>query len=453
MGPILGLNIIDGTVLVIFCVLSLLALAFLVIRRSRRGGSRLSTRRQTRPSSRRRWLITVLIAAVAGAMIAVVTIVLTESVFNVFGLPLDDDTHLWVIGCFAGIAVALVNLPRAGWGRRAVAVLAIALFVSTATLGINAGYGMNATLAQFLNITVSHPITIARPVATPTTLPSGPPEALYESWVAPPGMPSQGSFGTVSIPATVSGFVARPAWLYLPPAALVAHPPALPILIMMMGQPGGPESSALFLPFLNSFAQAHHGLAPIVLTVDQIGNPYKNPLCIDSPAGKVHSYVMDDVVDYAKTHLPVALGPRNWAIGGYSNGGECALSFGAKHPDVFGSIIDISGEISPSLGSVATTIRQGFGGSTAAYTAELPLTILAAHHYTDSRAIFTWGGSDSVYGPEGEKAAEAAAAAGMVVTHFSGPGVGHRADAVNFGFPLGLAGLASRWSLEEAPDS
>lgn len=450
MGPLLGLNIIDGTVVVIFTAVSLALLAFLVVRRRPKFEAR--SRRMGRPVSLRRWIITLAIAAASGALIAVVTFWLTESVFNVWGLPLDQDTHLWIAACFVAVAIAIVNLPRARWGRRATAIVAAFVFVLTATLGVNAGFGLNATVAQFLNITVSQPLVVARPSPTPSATPTGPPKPLYASWVAPVGMPSDGSFGSVSIPATVSGFAARAAWLYLPPAALVAHPPALPILIMMMGQPGGPESSALFLPFLNTFAHAHHGLAPIVLTVDQIGNPYKNPLCIDSPAGKVHSYLMDDVVAYAKT-LPVASGPRNWAVGGYSNGGECALSFGAKHPEVFGSILDISGEIAPSLGSKAATIRQGFGGNEAAYTAELPLTILAAHHYLDSRAIFTWGGNDLVFGPEGERAAAAAQAAGMVVTHFSGPGVGHRADAVNFGFPLGLSGLAARWSLEEPPDN
>ncbi len=452
MGPLLGLNIIDGTVVVIFSVVSIALLVFLVVRRRPKFEAR--SRRMGPALSLRRWIITLVIAAASAVVIAIVTFWLTESMFNVWGLPLEQDTHLWIAACFVGIAIAIVNIPRARWWRRATAIVAVFVFVTTATLGVNAGFGLNATVAQFLNITVSDSLVVARPSAspTPTATPTGPPKPLYASWVAPADMPPDGRVGNVVIPATVSGFAARAAWLYLPPAALVAHPPALPILIMMMGQPGGPESSYLFPPFLNAFAHAHHGLAPIVLTVDQIGNPYKNPLCIDSPLGKVHSYLMDDVIAYAKT-LPVASGPRNWAVGGYSNGGECALSFGAKHPDVFGSILDISGEIAPSLGSKAATIRQGFGGSEAAYTAELPVTILAAHHYLDSRAIFTWGGSDSVFGPQGEQAAAAAQAAGMVVTHFSGPGVGHRADAVNFGFPLGLSGLAARWSLEEPPDS
>jgi enterochelin esterase-like enzyme len=216
---------------------------------------------------------------------------------------------------------------------------------------------------------------------------------------------------------------------------------------MMMGQPGGPDSSVRYLPSLNQFAAAHHGLGPIVLTIDQIGSPAKNPLCIDSSAGKVHTYVMTDVVNYVNSALHVAPGRLNWAVGGYSNGGECALSFGAKHPDVFGSIVDISGEISPSLGSVATTIRLGFGGNAAAYTAELPLTIMKANHYNDTLAVFTDGSTDHYYGPQGATAEAAAKAAGMTTARFVGQGIGHRADAILYGLPTALPLLYQRWGL------
>lgn len=450
MDPLLGLNIIDGTVLAVLAALSLVALAYLVVRRRPRRwpSRRLREFRAQSSWSTRRWLITVGIAAAAGALIAVLVLWLSEGVFNVFGLPLDADTHGWVIAAFAGIAVAVVNFPRSRWWRRTIAALSVVLFLVTATVGINAAYGMNATVAAFLNIQTGHPVAVPKPVPTPSSTPTGPPKPLWQTWVAPAGMPAQGSFGTVTIPATVSGFVARPAYLYLPPAALVKDPPALPILIMMMGQPGGPESSALFLPTLNALAAAHHGLGPIVLTIDQIGNPYKNPLCIDSSMGKVHTYVMTDVVNYVRSTLHVATGPRNWAVGGYSNGGECAMSFGGKHPDVFGSIVSISGEITPSLGSVATTIQRGFGGDRAAYTAELPLTIWASKHYADTTAIFTVGGNDPVFGPEAAKAEAAAKAAGMTTYRFVGPGVGHRADAVQFGVPKAIPLLYPRWNLE-----
>jgi len=216
---------------------------------------------------------------------------------------------------------------------------------------------------------------------------------------------------------------------------------------MMMGQPGGPESSGKFLATLNSLAEANRGLGPIVLTIDQIGSPTQNPLCIDSPRGNVHTYVMTDVLNYVRQHLHVADGRQNWAIGGYSNGGECALSFGAKHPDVFGSILDVSGEIGPSLGSVESTIQIGFGGNRSLYEAELPLTIMKNTRYADMLAIFTSGSNDHYYGAEADTAEAAAQAAGMTTHRLIGPGVGHRSDAIVFGVPAGLPILYPRWEL------
>ena len=142
----------------------------------------------------------------------------------------------------------------------------------------------------------------------------------------------------------------------------------------------------------------------------------KNPLCIDSPAGMVHTYLMTDVVNYVNSALQVAVGRVNWAVGEYSNGGECTLSFG----------------------SVATTIRLGFGGNAAAYDAEQPLTIIKSHYYEDSLAVFTDGSEDSSYGPEGAETEAAAKAAGMTTARFIGQGVGHRADAIVYGLPMAL---------------
>jgi sterol desaturase/sphingolipid hydroxylase (fatty acid hydroxylase superfamily) len=104
MGPLLGLNIIDGTAVVLSSVVSVVLVVLLLLRLHPKFEAR--SRRMTRVVSRRRWIITVAIAALSGAVIAVITLWLTESVFNVFGLPLDPDTRVWVVACFAAIANA-----------------------------------------------------------------------------------------------------------------------------------------------------------------------------------------------------------------------------------------------------------------------------------------------------------------------------------------------------------
>ena len=392
------------------------------------------------------------LSALGGAIAAIATIVICEVVLNLFGTPIELDTHTWVVVSFAATGVAVFNIWKARWWRKVIASIAVLLFLSTAILGINASYGLNPTMASLLNIDIGHPLAVPSRTRIPTpiptsTVPPAPPKPLWQTWTPPSGMPASGQYGTVVIPNTASGFVARPAYLYLPPAALVPNPPALPILIMMMGQPGGPDYSIKFLPTLNSMAAANKGLGAIVLTIDQIGSPTQNPLCIDSVRGKVHSYVMTDVVNYVRSNLHVASGRHNWAIGGYSNGGECALSFGAQYPEIFGSILDISGEIGPSLGSPQDTLKLGFGGDQSRFDAEQPLNIMAQTRYSDMLAIFTSGSNDHYYGPEADQAEAAAKAAGMTTRRFIGPGVGHRSDAIVFGVPVGLAELYPRWEL------
>ena len=123
------------------------------------------------------------------------------------------------------------------------------------------------------------------------------------------------------------------------------------------------------------------------------------------------------------------------------------MSFGAKHPDIFGSILDVSGEIGPSLGSPELTLKLGFGGDQARYDEEQPLAIMARTRYSDVLAIFTSGSSDHYYGREVDTAEAAAKAAGMTTRRLIGQGVGHRSDAIVFGVPAGLPDLYTRWEL------
>jgi S-formylglutathione hydrolase FrmB len=260
-------------------------------------------------------------------------------------------------------------------------------------------------------------------------------------------MPAFGRNGPVSIPATASGFHARDAHLYLPPAALVPNPPELPVLVMMMGQPGGPDQDRTAVRELNSFARTHQGLAPILLTIDQLGSPFRNPVCVDSDSGHVYTYVTTDVVNFIRRNLNVDRSRTRWAVGGYSNGGECALSFGAKRPDLFGSILDISGELQPLDGTEENTISTIFKGNRQAFEAEEPSNILKRHRYTDELAIFTSGSADPVYTPQAATAAADAAAAGMVTRRFVGAGVGHRSDALEYGVKSGFPLLCQRFGL------
>ncbi|WP_211881859.1 alpha/beta hydrolase [Pseudarthrobacter albicanus] len=441
MEQLFNLNIVDKSLLYAIYAVSALAALYLLVRPvllprpMRRGAA---------GPGRRSWIITATAGVAGGALTGAAALFICEVVLNVFGLPLDADTRTWVIAAFAGVGLAVVNLWRSRWWRKAAAVVACLVFIVTAALGINAGYGLNPTLGAMLGMNQTQ--HLALPKLNPAQQTQGG-AALWQSWKPPAGIPAAGRSGTVTIPADASGFHARDAYLYLPPAALVDNPPALPIIVMMMGQPGGPEQSKSAVQQLDALAQRNNGLAPIVLTIDQLGDPYRNPVCVDSAKGKVYTYVTTDVVNYVRRNLNVAAGRTQWAIAGYSNGGECALSFAAKRPELFGSLLDISGELDPLVGTVDNTVKTVFGGNNAAFTAEKPATILKAHKYSDDLAIFTSGALDSKYGPQGATAEADAKVAGMTTRRFVGGGVGHRGDAVDFGLKSGLPLLYQRFGL------
>ncbi|MFC0455369.1 alpha/beta hydrolase [Arthrobacter liuii] len=389
-------------------------------------------------------LRTSLLALAAGACVGILVLVICEGWLNIFGIPLDGDTRTWVILAFTAVALALVNLWRSRWWRKILAVVSVPVFLATAILGVNADYRLNPTLGSLLGVNTGRFLQLPKQIPAPAEAGTAP---LWQTWKPPSGMPATGRSGPVAIPATVSGFQARHAYLYLPPAALVAKPPQLPIIIMMMGQPGGPDQNQYAVARLNAMAAKNHGLAPLLLTVDQLGSPYQNPVCVDSPSGNVYSYVTTDVVNFVRSSLNVSPSRDSWAVAGYSNGGECALSFAAKRPELFGSLLDISGELEPVSGSVQDTVKTIFRGNEANFSAEEPANILKAHTYTDLEAIFTSGTLDNTYTPQVTAAAADAKAAGMTTYRFTGDAVGHRGDAVDYGLKMGLPLLFQRFGL------
>ena len=277
---------------------------------------------------------------------------------------------------------------------------------------------------------------------------------LASTWTPPAGMPTAGRLLHVTIPATRSHFTARDALLYLPPAALTAAPPHLPVVVLLSGQsrgagPADLQTGGHIEETMDALAALHRGLAPIVVVPDQLGPESANPMCVDGPLGNSRTYLLHDVPAWVTTHLRVQSGAGAWTIGGFSQGGTCAIQLGAGDPARFGNLIDVSGEAGPTLGSVATTIAEGFSGDAAAYRAAQPAALLAAHGpYRASNAFFAAGADDHVYGQFTPVQAQRARAAGMHVTTWILPGARHNwatagpALAAGLSWLMPLVGLA-----------
>ncbi|GAA2227244.1 alpha/beta hydrolase-fold protein [Herbiconiux moechotypicola] len=434
MTWLLELPIIDGPLPWIVWTLSAVAFVYLLAR-----------------PPRIRWVLTALIGLLAGALVAFATIWVVEA-FNLFGVPLTVQTDAWVVVTFAAIGLAVVNLWRSRWWRKVVAAVGAVLFALSGTLGINAYFGLKPTVASFLGIVVEHPIDINRPTGSPTPRPTDDPDAgrpVYETWTPPADMPATGTTGTQVIPATASGFSSRPAGIYLPPAAQVADPPDLPLMILMMGQPGDPDPQYV-ASVLDEYAAAHQGLAPIVIVADQLGDESIDPVCADTAKyGNAETFIVQDVVAWARANLRIDQDPAHWVIAGYSNGGGCAFKYGAEYPELWENVLSISGEEYPGSEDPSTVIDQLFGGDAAAFEATKPASILAsgAHAYPDTVGIFTVGGADPVFIPAAQAAAAAAQAAGWQTTYYVIPDAGHVLDALHGGFEKGFEILYPRLGL------
>ena len=420
------LRLIDGPIPFVVYFLSAITLIVLVATRSTR-----------------RWLVTA-VSGVVGAVLGWLISWLVSDVWNTFGVSLSLPTRLWLVAVMACIFIAAASIRGARVWKKVLAALSIILFALMGGIGINADVGEFPALGEVFGKTIippAHLPPVSGPSAAQTTT----------GWIPPTDMPMKGRLGTVQIPATVSHFDAREAIVYLPPAALVRNAPALPVLVMLSGQPGAPlnvVTAGGLSAILDSYAQAHDGLAPIVVLPDQLGAPERNPMCLDSPLGNSASYLTVDVPNWVHKHLRVLQDRKFWAIGGFSQGGTCAIQLGAGYPRLFGGLLDVSGQLVPHRGSTAATIRDAFGGSVARYSAAMPLSLLSAGApYTDTLAIFVSGQNDARFTPGAVTVARAAAAAGMTVHSITSPGTAHDWHTVQYGLRTGIPLLASHWGL------
>lgn len=393
----------------------------------------------------RSWVVRVVAALALGAATGLAAGWLVQGAWAGSGIALTPVARMWIAIAFAGIFLAVANLWGTRWWRKTVAIVFVPLVLVMAAAGINAEYGAYPHLRAALGYV---------PFASlPNTHLHGHAAAmdpqLGRTWQAPSGMPAHGIVGAVTIPGTLSHFPARAAILYLPPAALVAHPPTLPVVMLLSGQPGAPSdvfTAGEVAKTYDAYAAAHRGLAPIVIAPDQLAFPGRNPMCVDSPLGKSATYLTRDVPNWLRSHLRVADSPRYWAVGGYSQGGTCAIQFGAGRPDVFGSLIDVLGQLAPTIGP--PTLARAFGGSQAAYDAVMPLKLLARNApFHDTLAIFGSGVHDAKYTAYAKTMNAAARRAGMTTQLILAGGSGHSWTTVRYVWKTALPEMADHFGL------
>ncbi|MDP5227664.1 MULTISPECIES: alpha/beta hydrolase-fold protein [Arthrobacter] len=427
--PILDIAITGPRFLLAWTILSALLVVYLFLKR-RRG----------------RWFLVALGSLVVGTLVGLAVCWYIQDVDNTFGEPLLFEDWFWAPAAVAGIALAVVNLRGGRWWRTVLSALSVIVFLATATFQINAAYGLNPTIGALLDINTASTVRVPSK-GTWRALDAD--EPLYKSWQAPDGMPDVGLRGRTPapIPATHSGFNARWAGLYLPPAARVKNPPLLPFVLLMMGQPGFPSPIGVG-DVADAMAKKNHGLAPVILVVDQLGDPSHDPLCLDGPLGNVETYVMKDVLPWARASLPILQDRKHWSFLGYSNGGVCASYFASKYPQDFGSFISVSGEEFQGSEKPAQVLAQFFKGNQAAYNAVMPRNIMRKHgKYADMIAVYTAGTKDPKYTAAAKESAATARQVGMKTYFLPVPGAGHVGPAYGGGIQEAFTVLFPYWGL------
>jgi enterochelin esterase-like enzyme len=390
------------------------------------------------------------ITAVAGGLLGWLVVWLVDDVFDIFGVGLTPVTTLWAVLGFAGVSLAITNFFRSRWWRKLVAAVSIPVFVATAAAGVNVDFGAYRDLNDALGVVPYTALDLHAERGEVLDIGTD-----YAS-TATPGLtvPAKGEVGTVRIPATESRFPARTAVVYLPPVALTAHPPALPVLYALSGQPGAPAdmfTAGRIAPAMDAFAAAHHGYAPIVVAADQLGGPGRNPMCVDSREyGASATYLTRDVRAWVSSHFRVSSDPAAWSLFGYSQGATCAVQFATGYPQLFGSALASSSELGPTLGDRALTVATGFDGSVTAFEAAQPIAMMARHApYADSTIVFGVGQNDAKYIAYARTLDAAARKAGIHSELLVSPGTAHDWNTVHHTLEAGFPAIARQLGLQQ----
>ncbi|BBG04467.1 MULTISPECIES: alpha/beta hydrolase [Pseudonocardia] len=275
-------------------------------------------------------------------------------------------------------------------------------------------------------------------------------EVALDELMARTAAPDQGEIAPFPIPARASRFDAREALVWVPPAWFARPRPQLPVVLLLHGTPGSPQDwidGGRAADTANAFAAAHGGRAPILVLPDVNGSLAADSECVDGPAGKVETYLTEDLVPAVQqTFRTLDPGPA-WAVAGLSEGGSCAIMLALRHPTVFGTFGDYAGLAGPRSGdtnATGSTVADLFDGSRAAFEEHEPAAVLAIRRFPGLGGWFEAGSADEQPLVAARRLAPAARAAGIDVCERVIPDGGHDFDLFSTAFADSLPWIAGR---------
>ena len=300
------------------------------------------------------------IAALVAAALAAVLIRVDIGKWSLLGLPLRVT-----LAALAVAALVTAILWRGRWWRHVLfGVLALILAVGVVAAQVNAHYQYLREVRDLFGHRAANEVSVA---------------GLVRDGKLPPN----GKTVELPIPGTKSGFSARPAEVYLPPAWFRDKDRKLPVLYLLHGSPGYPVDwtrGGLADVTADQWAHAHNGIAPIIVMPDINGGLTEDTECVNSPRGNAETYLMEDVRPFVIQRFGTETVPTSWAIGGLSEGGMCGLVLTLRHPEAFRTFVDFGGLSGPRSGEADDPVaaqRDLFAGSKDEFDNHEPAVLLS----------------------------------------------------------------------------
>jgi S-formylglutathione hydrolase FrmB len=362
-----------------------------------------------------------------------------------------NSYYLWVGLTLLSFAFLVIGWRHFRNWRRVVSVLSVALTLSMAVTLINQHYQYYPTVGALVGKNAQDQISPEQLAAQAAQAAA----AAKANDNEPVVMPKHGYTVQVPIPGTVSGFKARDAFIWVPPSWIANPTKPLPVIELIAGVPGSPADwtrGGFADQTAEKFADAHHGVAPIIVMPDANGSGFADTECVNSPRGQAETYLTVDVPAYMAAHYHADV--SKMAIGGLSAGGTCAVVLALRHPTQYTAFGDFAGLTSPTVDeevAVWDTTQQLFGGSTAAYNAHDPLSLLKPGAYPKLGGWFEAGTAD--YGPltAQQTLIPLSQAAGIATCSVEVPGGGHDFSTFAKAFADSLPWMSYRLGLTPMP--
>jgi len=284
-------------------------------------------------------------------------------------MPIDGWPFVGGLAVAAVVVLgASVIVVRRRWLRWTGGFFALVLGTASVAAGVNMHYDYFPTLGALLGRRAADQVSLAtfRHMERDSRRSVAAGSGRVAAGARVQRLPARGVVLPFVMPGTVSGFHARTGQIYIPPIWFRSPHPHLPVLELLHGSPGSApdwtRGAAADLT-VDAYARSHDGRAPIIVMPDVNGSWTGDTECVNGRRGNAELYLTVDVRNVVVRHFGASANGRSWAIAGLSEGGECALQIGLRHPDDYAVVGDFSGDNHPW---VSGGPRKLFWGTTPA---------------------------------------------------------------------------------------